>query len=209
MNRIKMTKQDVQWLLKWRDHYPDKVRSMPAPVKAIEIIFSESGWRVKGIRNDQQLKLYFNRFGRSCGHVQFFVRGDGKLERVKNRANVDNNIIQDALTVYSSLMAFMVYGKADDQSNREAVENASDTTETYLQKKRKNCRQRVTYIQPSFGAISNLVPKSHRASPSGVFSVRGHWRHYRTGKTIWIAEYQKGTGNKKTKTYKIKKNDDI
>ena len=47
------------------------------------------------------------------------------------------------------------------------------------------------------------APKDSHASPGGIFSVRGHFRHYKNGKVIWISEYRKGEGKKKKKTYKM------
>lgn len=37
-----------------------------------------------------------------------------------------------------------------------------------------------------------------------AWSVRGHFRHYKSGKTIYISPYQKGSGRLKDTTYKIK-----
>lgn len=52
------------------------------------------------------------------------------------------------------------------------------------------------------GALS-AVPRGSHASPRGIFTVRGHYRHYKSGKVVWVAEYKKGTGKQKGKTYKI------
>ena len=37
------------------------------------------------------------------------------------------------------------------------------------------------------------VPVGHHRSPEGIFSVRGHFRTYQSGKVIWIDEFLKGT----------------
>lgn len=40
--------------------------------------------------------------------------------------------------------------------------------------------------------------------PTREISVRGHYRHYRSGKTIWIDGYKKNTGkDKKSKKYNL------
>ena len=45
---------------------------------------------------------------------------------------------------------------------------------------------------------------SHERSPfTCAFGVRGHYRHYKDGRRIWVKEYVKGTGTKISKTYKI------
>lgn len=60
-----------------------------------------------------------------------------------------------------------------------------------------------TYIIHSAGKQLTVVPRGHHASPACSFTVRGHFRHYKSGKTVWIAEYRKGTGRSRGKTYKI------
>ena len=50
-----------------------------------------------------------------------------------------------------------------------------------------------------------MMAKGSHRSPRGSY-VRGHYRHYKSGKVVWIEEYQKGTGKaEKGKTYKLKK----
>ena len=64
--------------------------------------------------------------------------------------------------------------------------------------------QSATYILKSFNDGLSLVKQGSHNSPQGQFGVRGHYRHYKNGKTIWIASYTKGTGKKQTsKNYKL------
>lgn len=42
--------------------------------------------------------------------------------------------------------------------------------------------------------------------PGGIFTVRGHYRHYKSGKVVWVSEYKKGTGKMRRKTYKVGRN---
>ena len=67
--------------------------------------------------------------------------------------------------------------------------------------KRKS--KRTTYILRSINGALSAVPRGSHASPRGIFTVRGHYRHYKSGKVVWIAEYKKGTGKRKSKTYKV------
>lgn len=41
-----------------------------------------------------------------------------------------------------------------------------------------------------------LVPVGSHLSPEGVFGVKGHLRHYKSGKTVWIDDYVKGADKK-------------
>lgn len=47
------------------------------------------------------------------------------------------------------------------------------------------------FIQEFDGELYAINSHNHR-SPEGVFSVRGHFRKYKSGKIIWIDEYLKG-----------------
>ena len=46
--------------------------------------------------------------------------------------------------------------------------------------------------------------KRHNQRHTESWSVRGHWRHYRNGKTIFIEAFNKGKKNSNNKTYIIK-----
>ena len=123
---------------------------------------------------------------------------------------------QSMLTIYASLMALMVYGnrvtyedfvetleELDDLRTPEPVPVEIMRQVINSRAKPVSKRQGITYIihTSKDGRISARVKGGH-ASPSGVFSVRGHYRHYKSGKVVWIAEFKKGEGPKKRKTYK-------
>ena len=46
--------------------------------------------------------------------------------------------------------------------------------------------------------------KRHNQRHTESWSVRGHWRHYKNGKTIFIEAFNKGKKNSNNKTYIIK-----
>lgn len=103
--------------------------------------------------------------------------------------------------MYGSLMALMAYGA----SEAPAATEAEHEPKAHTGHKRSTRWNPVgtTYILRSSGKRLSVAPKGHHASPSCSFTVRGHFRHYRSGKTVWIAEYRKGAGKEQSKTYKI------
>ena len=125
MDKVELTVADINALLNWRDEHKELVRSLPAPLKAVEICFKHNGLRIKGIREGDTLQLHLS-----------------------------------------------------------------------------------TYILRQDNGVLVAAPKGSHASPKGTFTVRGHYRHYASGKVVWIAEYKKGTGKKKAKTYKIGRMED-
>lgn len=203
MDRIVVTAADIDKLLEWRDEHTDLVRSMPVPLREVKIQVVESGISIKCFRSDKKLKLYLeNQFGR-IGHVVFTPIGNGLWKQKTNTLPIDaemQNASQDALTVYGSLMALMAYGASEAPAAE--VEREPKAHTAHKRSTRWN-PVGTTYILRSSGKRLSVAPKGHHASPNCSFTVRGHFRHYRSGKTVWIAEYRKGTGRDQSKTYKI------
>lgn len=218
MDKVILTENDLVYLLKWRDEHKDLVRRNPSPMKSIEIICKDSGFTIKGIRDGGNLRLYVNHKGLSLGNVQFELRPDGLWNKVRDKTNLpDKDGVQSALTVYGSLMALMVFGNLTTSYDRliESSESVmskltprNDKVKKTGSKKPVNERKQpkrpsVTYILRRDKNGISVVSKGFHASPKGIFSVRGHYRRYKSGKVVWISEFQKGTGKKKNKTYKV------
>ena len=200
MDKVVLTNKDIEALLEWRNEHKDEVRSHPAPLKAVEIICKESGFTIKGIRKEDDLRLYHGRDGRSMGYTEFRRRLDGMWASGKNRMEATQDMIQSVLTVYCSLMALMTYGKIE-RNDEERQEDKRD--EKAHKQAHKKSGSRITYILRNQNGSIQIAPTGSHASPRGVFTVRGHYRHYKNGKVVWVAEYKKGTGKKKPKTYRV------
>lgn len=200
MDKIVVTAADIELLLKWRDQHPDEVRSHPAPLKAVEIVVETNGWRIKGIRNGLHLSLYLNQNGRSFGHCEFVRRVDGMWASTKNRMQVERDDLQSVLTVYCTLMALMAHSPVIRSEDGPAPRKAHTKG---AKKPYKRSSTQTTYIIRKVNGTLLAAPSGSHASPRGIFTVRGHYRHYKSGKVVWVAEYKKGTGKKKSKTYKV------
>jgi len=201
MDKAILNVEDIEKLLAWRDGHQAEVRSAPAPLRAIEIIMPHNGYFIKGIRAGNTLRLHLRQNHRQLGNCIFERRHDGMWAAIKNRMLVSNDDVQSMLTVYCSLMALMAYS-VNDRCHAESAEAPLPRTKS---SSTASCRKskRLTYIIKGSGGTIRAAVRGSRSSPSGEFSVRGHYRHYRSGKVIWIDEYRKGSGKKKSKTYKV------
>lgn len=200
MDKVELTAEDIERLLAWRDQHGAEVRSHPAPLKAVEIVIPLPGWHIKGIRDGDQLRLYLNLNGKRLGHCEFVRRADGMWAATKNRMQVGENELRSVLTVYCSLMALMAYGAIEEREPgppRETVAHGQSKAGSSRKKKG------TTYILRMVNGALLAAPRGSHASPRGIFTVRGHYRHYKSGKVVWVAEYRKGTGKKKPKIYKL------
>jgi hypothetical protein len=202
MDKVLLSPQDIETLLLWRDAHKEEVYSAPIPLEAVEIICSiDQPISIKAIRDGRDLKLHIRQGDQTVGNLEYIQTANAMWRLTKNKSKLPRSAAQSYLTVYCSLMALMVY---NIRPNVEAVQPKDRTAPRQKStKKRPKVRQGITYILRSNNGRLLAAPQGSHASPSGVFSVRGHYRHYKDGKTVWISPYQKGTGKEKTKTYKL------
>lgn len=201
MDKVELSVADIEALLKWRDQHQPEVRSHPAPLKAVEIVMPHNGYCIKGIRDGQHLRLHLRQWNTQLGNCEFIRRPDGMWASTKNRMKVGKDDLQSVLTVYCSVMALMAYGHREEPDQEEPREIRQKSPHQKRQMKKQG--KRTTYILRSVNGALSAVPRGSHASPRGIFTVRGHYRHYKSGKVVWVPEYKKGTGKKKKKTYKV------
>lgn len=204
MDKLILTREDVTALIAWRDEHKAEVRSHPASLRALEIIAPEVGWSLKGIRDGDNLRLHANQSGQSLGYCQFIRLPNGFWSATKNRMQTSQEHLQSLLSIYCVVMAVMAYGWQKPDEDEELEEKPERKPSKKAKKRAKpKAGKPITYIIRRANGAVTVAPKGSRARPRGEFSVRGHYRHYRSGKVIWIAEYRKGTGKKKSKIYKM------
>lgn len=88
-------------------------------------------------------------------------------------------VIQVVANTYIAYNALLIYGNLVDGSSITPRARTEDGDKHY-------------FVREYDNKIYAVSSHAHR-SPDGVFSVRGHFRKYKSGKVIWIDEYLKGT----------------
>lgn len=204
MDKVELTREDITALLDWRDAHKDLVRSLPAPLKAVEICFKHNDFRIKGIRENSSLRLNLSSGFNSLGKMEFTISPRNELIHKSGKMAVTQDSFQSVLTVYCTLMALMTYGRLKPAEEPRSPREPKPSKKVAQKRPHKPPSKRVTYILRQDNGALIAAPKGSHASPRGEFTVRGHYRHYASGKVVWIAEYRKGTGKKKkSKTYKM------
>ena len=200
MDRIVLTTKDVETVLHWRDQNIELVRQNAAPFKGIILDFPETNINIKAIRNGTEITFYISIQGQRTGKIKGLQMPGGLYHLIKNTTKLNSEDIQSILTVYSSLMALIVYhDPAPAAANTKQQQNKKASHKAKQQRNNSG----LTYILKSGGRGPQLVHRGGHASPAGVFSVRGHYRQYKDGRRVWISPYKKGTGKEKNKTYKL------
>jgi hypothetical protein len=202
MDRVELSSADIERLLEWRDAHKEEVRTCPAPLRAVEIVCPESELRLKCIRDGDNVKFHVVQAGTNFGNIEFVVTEQGDIKIKKDKTSLSRDDIASLVTGYFSLMALMVYGNGAKTESRP-VELRTATTYHRKEKPDKKKKKPTVYILRQSGGSVSVLPKGSHASPQGVFTVRGHFRHYKSGKVVWVQSFEKGTGKNKPKTYKL------
>ena len=199
MDRVLLRKEDVAMLQAWYREHKQIVHDLPCPLKSVEITFAHHAWRIRGIREEQVLTIYVSKGDQRLGKLRFEIGMDKQLRLHDGSMKLSKPSFDTMLTLYCTLMAFMVYEKPElVESDKQPIAERKNRRH-----KSRPARKQITYILRQRTVKTRGAQDGHHASPKGIFTVRGHYRKYRSGKTVWIAEYKKGTGKKKSKTYKI------
>ena len=192
MDRILLSSKDIETLLLWRDQNKALIRRNPAPFKGIILEFPETKIIIKAYNNAGKITFYLLINGNKAGKITGRQLPGGLLQVKNNTTKLKSDDVQSVITVYASLMAFIVYNKPAIAAAAPPDPRQDKT------KKAKHGAQRskkgITYIFKHSSSGPRLQRRGQHASPAGTFSVRGHYRHYKNGKTVWIQPYNKGTG---------------
>lgn len=203
MDKIRLSSEDIEFILRWRDENPHLVRLGMSPRKAVKIVCYETGYTITAVRDGNRLNFVINHNGKSLGKIVFEKIGGGLCSLVEDKTKISAEDRQAVLTVYSSTMALLVFGNTT--ISQEPIETRELLPKQSRNKSQKRNKKGFTYILTRTANGPSLKIEGSHNSPQGEFSVRGHFRHYKNGKVIWIAEFTKGCGKRKDKTYKVGK----
>ena len=89
-----------------------------------------------------------------------------------------NEVVSGICNSFLLIVAYLMYGNILGEKE-------------YIAAGRNEGGTKVITFRKHNETVYAIHTTAHR-SPEGVFSVRGHFRHYKSGKIIWIDEYLKG-----------------
>ncbi len=197
MDKIILSSADVQTLLTWRDQNIELVRQAPAPFKAILLDFPETKIQVKAINDAGRITFYISVNGARLGKITGLHLPGAYFKIYKDTTGLKRDDVQSVITVYISLMALIVF------HDPTPAPGAKSTTGKKNKAKQRQKTKGKTYILKRRGGDPIVTTPGTRAKPAGAFGVRGHYRRYKDGRTVWIKPYTKGSGKEKNKTYKL------
>lgn len=185
MTHFYLDKEAYEYLCEWAEEYKTAVKYSPAFYQKVQVhlhgtdlkFYIESkryGLRFSLLDEDGQIikgKLLHYPDSESDYDLEFST-----AERADNETHI--HIMQVFCTAYVQANCFMWYGNVCE--SKEYVASGKTVNE-----------DKVITFRKYKGEVY-AVNAGHHRSPEGVFSVRGHFRKYQSGKVIWIDEYLKG-----------------
>lgn len=167
------------------------------PFKDIELYVVEPNLTLKCYYKGNYINFYPMVDGRKCGSFRARI-SDMKIikSNAKTLANesVPAKTLSDFAGFYFLTMAYIsMYKKSVEPKERKVTKS-----------KHKRSKKKETYFTYLINShYHSEYQGGHHASPSYSFKVRGHYRHLKNGKRIWVREYVKGKDKPKEKVYKL------
>lgn len=206
LDKILMSKEDLDNLFKWRDNHKEYVRNFKSTLKegVIKIgDFHEQSFHDMG---DHYLYVVYNK-GKKIHEVEWDKAtkiGRTKFTLLEGVDEFEYN--QDIISLHASLMAYMEY--YSDKKEYVEIETVQETVVKERKYKKKYKRTPVKIERKVYKVNINkeatVRDKRRYERVMSKWTVRGHWRHLKTGKKVWVRPHVKGSGKEiNPKDYKL------
>ncbi|MBQ7818397.1 MAG: hypothetical protein IJ341_01740 [Bacteroidales bacterium] len=213
MDKIILSNDDFKRLCAWgKNHKKEHSRMLSEqtfPIKALKIELPFCNFIIKGFIDDKGMKIAMNFSGKSLGSCYLEFQ-DGYAHCVKDTIHkgLSTEFKQDICWIFTYVLLLMLHGndfpRMNSYKQRKTVSKPKNNKPTSVSNKSNTKSDSVVYLlRFDKRDEPHIVTHGHHASPSHSFSVRGHFRHYKNGKVVWIDNYEKGRKSKKDKVYKI------
>ncbi|MGN1118283.1 MAG: hypothetical protein ACI4RU_06695 [Acutalibacteraceae bacterium] len=187
MNKIYLDEEAYEYLCKWAEGRKTAVKFSPYYFKKVKVI----------------LKKYdFDFYAEATNYGYKVSMLDSRGIAVKGKITHDEtgehdfslsfsfgNIGEENKEIYKRL--FQLYCTAFIQANCFMWYGNLAESKKYVASGRNEGRDKTITFRKFNDSVYAVECGLHR-SPEGIFSVRGHFRKYKSGKVIWIDEYLKG-----------------
>lgn len=178
----------------WEDH-TNFIEAENYPFKDIELEFKNMQMNLKYYRKETYTNVYVKVDNKKCGWFRF-KNGTVTVIKDKLTKKLSDEHYKAYIAIYYSVMYYVV--------NYKPVLESKEIKEPTKKHKRSNKKEsNITYLfNRHYITNPNSTPRKHTPCDH-AFKVRGHYRHLKNGKRVWVREYIKGEGKPKEKTFKI------
>lgn len=192
LDRIVLKEDDVHKLMIWKDQHKDFVRSFKPAMTQGMIVVGDNHQQVFHTDNHSTVNTtYFK--GNKIFAIQWnkhTYRGSILYSNVIKEK--ENEYAEDVISLHASLMAYMEHSKDNQElvsSHRIQVTKTKKGSVSKRSKKVVKISRTVYSIH--FNNEDNAGDKRSYERQIVAWTVRGHWRKTKSGRT-WIKPYVKG-----------------
>lgn len=135
------------------------------------------------------------------------------LKKCLKKSNLSNATVDEFITsaMNTTLISFFIVNYLStnivESIESKIVGNKSSAKKVSKNKKSKNNKKvsiiKKYYINSPKNISESKDPCKNYNRHAESWTVRGHYKNYKSGKKIWVEGYQKGEGKKENKIYKI------
>lgn len=208
MVKIPLTIEQINNLLAWRDQHKELVRAAVIPFSKCSII-SENGMKIRTEQNEELNSVYHFTVTNTQAHevAGRFTYATKTGHVWKGSPELSYNDTQTAITVWATVSAYIVNFQPElvEADQKEPKSNGASVHKA-IGKAANKASDRVIYLNPIAFTHEHEDPVKRKYTPcENAFSVRGHYRHYKSGKVVYIQPYEKNVGKEKDKRNKVLK----
>lgn len=205
--KIPLTSEQIKSLLVWRDQHKELVRALVIPFDDCCIISSDAGAMVKARKSSESCYVITASNIESHEIYCKFLFDCSSWKVVEKWGHVKDDFKQNSITVWATVSAYIVNFQPElvERDQGKAKSNGASVHKA-IGKTANKAADRVVYLNPITFTHENESGAKRKYTPcENAFSVRGHYRHYKSGKVVYVHPYEKNTGKEKDKRNKVLK----
>ena len=121
-----------------------------------------------------------------------------------NYDSINNQELSNAKHFIHLLMATFQYmnNNVHTVTERKITKNHTKKSNRKKSAKKGNRIVKMSSVQYTFNHYATTDKRTYERHIES-WRVKGHWRHYKSGKIIWVEQHTKGIGDVAPKTYKV------
>ena len=217
MDKTYISQDGENKLFQWRDDHKNLVRNYKASTKKVKYILfyemsnpiittvidsGEARVDFTITRQGKRLDSFrYDRYRMTVDETWHTLKEPKAVKEAKSAGR------QEAISIHASTQALLNHRqKIEVDRKQEFRETVTRIVERIEDKERRQKKDNIIKISDIIYTPVEAPTRGFRnyTKPTREISVRGHYRRYRSGKTIWIDEYKKNAGkDKKSKKYDL------
>lgn len=204
MVKIPLSTGQINSLLKWRDSHKELVRAVVIPFPECSIL-CENGIKIR-VKQDDTIKSVYHFTATNTQTRQV----DGRFSySIQNKIVINDFPVlshedkESAITIWATVSAYVVNFQPEEIERERSATQPQGKNHRSTESKPAD---RVIHLKPIVYSSSSESPAKRKYTLcENAFSVRGHYRHYKSGKVVYVRPYEKNTGKEKDKRNKVLK----